>query len=210
MPMFQLCQYSLICRLLMETRCQVHTSLFGLVLAVSVRCFNRFVMHRFVSTHLSLFYCFDTFAIQPSLSNIVGTRDNIASFGTLIHDEMTLVVSYPNKNASGTLRLLKDAAVIEITSVPDLVNYRGEQPTPRSVPKECLPCYEMDPTDPDICIHQELYFGDPRGSGHSYKRSAFDMYSEAQRLEWRSRFAITSQSVARDADNTFYNALEAI
>ena len=85
---------------------------------------------------------------------------------------------------------MKDSAVIEITSVPDEVNYRGEQPAPLSFPKECLPCYEMDPTDPDACIHQELYYGDPRGSGHSYKRSSFEKYSESQRLEWRSRLAL--------------------
>ena len=125
--------------------------------------------------------------LQPFLPNIVGTRENIASFGTLIHDKLTLAVTYPNKNASGTLRLLKDIAVVEITSVPEEVNYRGEQPAPRTFPKECLPCYEVDPTDADVCIHQELYYGDPRASGHSYKRSSFDMYSEAQRLEWRSR-----------------------
>jgi hypothetical protein len=85
------------------------------------------------------------------------------------------------------MRGLKDSALIQITSVPDEVNYRGEQMTPRSFPKECLPCYEMDPTDPESCIHQELFYGDPHGSGHSYKRSSFEMYSEAQRLEWRSR-----------------------
>jgi hypothetical protein len=117
----------------------------------------------------------------------VGTRENIASFGTLVHDTLTIVVAYPNKNSSGTLRLLKDSAVIEITSLPDVVNYRGEKPMPRLLPKECLPCYELDPTDADVCIHQDLYYGNPRGSGHSYRRSSFDEYSEAQRLEWRSR-----------------------
>jgi len=126
--------------------------------------------------------------LQPYLPNIVGTRENIASLGALVHDELTLVVTYPNKNASGTLRSLKDSALIEITSLPDTVGYRGEQLTPRSLPKECLPCYELDPTDTNVCIHQELYYGDPRASGHSYKRSSFDMYSEAQRLEWRARF----------------------
>ncbi len=98
-------------------------------------------------------------------------------------------MKYPNKNVSGTLRLLKDSAVIQITSLPEEVNYRGEQQAPRSFPNECLPCYELDPTNPEVCIHQELYYGDPRGSGHSYKRSSFEMYSEAQRLEWRSRSA---------------------
>jgi len=124
---------------------------------------------------------------QPYLPSIIGTRENIASFGSLVHDELTIVVSYPNKNTTGALRSLSDSALIEITSIPDLVGYRGEQPAPRLLPKECLPCYELDPTDTDVCIHQELYYGDPRGSGHSYKRSSFDLYSEAQRLEWRTR-----------------------
>ena len=131
-------------------------------------------------------YSINVPVLQPFLPNIVGTRENIASFGTLVHDELTLVVKYPNKNESGTLRLLKDSALIQITSLPDEVNYRGEQTASRSFP-ECLPCYEMDPTDPEMCIHQELYYGDPRGSGHSYKRSSYEIYSEAQRIEWRSR-----------------------
>jgi hypothetical protein len=178
----------------MAVPCQVHTSLFELVLAEFVQCFNHFVMLQFVPsffvfilTFLFYFYSIDILASQPFLPNIIGTRENIASFGTLVHDELTLVVSYPSKNASGTLRLLKDSAVILITSLPDEVNYRGEQQTPRPFPQECLPCYELDPTDPDVCIHQDLFYGDPRGSGHSYKRSSFELYSEAQRVEWRSR-----------------------
>ena len=165
---------------------------FRLVLVVSVQCFNRYVILQFVPPILFLGIPFFPFThalmLQPHLPNIVGTRENIASLGALVHDELTLVVTYPNKNASGTLRSLKDSALIEITSLPDTVGYRGEQPTPRSLPKECLPCYELDPTDTNVCIHHELYYGDPRASGHSYKRSSFDMYSEAQRLEWRARF----------------------
>lgn len=79
-------------------------------------------------------------------------------------------------------------AVIELAVKPRETNEFGKRAYSVDERQPCTQCYILHPIDKDLCIHVELFFILPDGPGHSYRRSALDAYTQAQRTVWTTEF----------------------